>query len=211
MDLGTCNRITKYLGRSFATTQPPLQYATPEACRLKSHWCNYSSHCLPCPNIRVSVHSQCFAYCPFAWMCRVDQKAAVKFTCSNFKQNILRCGGLRLFTLININKRKSIFRLFLFCVVLVLRNRFWQFTTVNLSVHLTLHSCFDRYYLWTGVKPPRHTHPLLCKQGSQQDKVCLSQLSWTFPPQDSKVIPRGFDRSNRLPLYHPTAPPAPDK
>lgn len=89
---------------------------------------------------------------------------------------------------------------------------FWQFTTANLSAHLTLDSCLEWCYLRTGVKPSQHTHlPPNTQRGHTRTKCVWAQLSWIFPSQDSKVIPGGFNRSKLLPFYHPAALPALDK
>lgn len=81
-----------------------------------------------------------------------------------------------------------------------------RIVTVNFSAHLTLDSCLERCYLWAGVKPPWHTHLLLCAQrGQGRTKWGWTRLPQTFPSQDSKVIPKGFIRSKWLLFYHPTA------
>lgn len=82
----------------------------------------------------------------------------------------------------------------------------------NLSAHLTLDSCLQRSYLWTNVKPLWHTHLLLCAQKGHGGTKCVwAWLSWTFPSEDSKAIPKGFNRSNQLPFYHPATLPASDR
>lgn len=81
--------------------------------------------------------------------------------------------------------------------------------TENLSAHLTLDSCLEWCYLWTSVKPRWYTHTFSCRHRgvAAGQKWVWAQLPWIFPAQNSTVIPRGFNRSKRLPFYHPAVLP----